>query len=142
MPGVYVRADIQGIDKLLAKLSKSAQVYAEPWRRALTTLTEETEQAERQAAPHNRGELEARMTHRLDARAVPEWGIVSNDAASKRGYRYGFALNASDRYHYRSGVRAGEPTKGWFTKAFQRMRQRVEKLLGEAAKEIESRWQT
>jgi len=139
MPGIYVRADIVGIEKLLEKLSTTKPIYAAPWRKALTMATEELEGLERRMAPHNTGRLEARMTHRLDAKAVPEWGIVSNDATSARGFRYGWALDASPM-HFRSGPRRGRPTKGWFTGTFHRFRKRVDELLGQAAKEVEAAW--
>jgi hypothetical protein len=139
MPGIYVRADIKGIDEMLGKLMRGKPIYAEPWKRALRTSVTELEQKERQMAPRNTGHLEARMTSRLDAKAVPEWGVVSNDVTSSRGTRYGFILNAKDM-HYQHGSRRGRLTRGWFTNTFHRFRKRVDELLGKAAKEIEAAW--
>jgi hypothetical protein len=141
----YVRANISGIDKTLAKLRSADPIYAQPWKRGLTALTEETEEAERQAAPKRTETLAGSVTSRMDARPVPEWGLVTATAVAenvdkKRGgkFRYGWALNAASRWG-RKG-RSITPNKGWWAKTFKRMQRRVNEVLGTIAKEIEAKW--
>jgi hypothetical protein len=144
----YVRADIAGIDELQAKLRSAEPIYAAPWRKALETATDEVFDAEKQAAGRMRltGRMEAHLLKRMDARPMPEWGYVSQDAVAdtpdrKRGglFRYPWALNASERFHFRG---TGRTTRGWWDRPLQRMTKRVQELLSEAARRIEARWRT
>jgi hypothetical protein len=148
--GIYVRADIKGIDELMAKM-RGNPIFAEPWREALKTLTDRTYEAEQRAAAkfthHGPGEgLASHIYQKMDTRPIPEWGYVSQTAVSsggpdkKRGgpFRYAWALNASDRYHYAG---TGVSTKDWFYKPLARMKRVTQDVLERAAKKIEALWQ-
>jgi hypothetical protein len=145
--GIYVRADVKGIDAIQRKLASAEPIFAEPWRKALETATDEAFESESRAISRFRTQgMQSHLDQKMDTRPIPEWGYVSLDAFSSHGpdkkrggpFRYPWALNASERYHYAGTERT---TKGWWDRPLSRMKQRVQELLEKAAREVEARWQ-
>jgi hypothetical protein len=144
--GIYVRANIEGIDKLLGKVASGPAFYADIWNSAIKQATDETFEAERKAAGKFPGtKMASSLTLKMDSRPVAQWGIVSLDAASSHGpdkkrggpFRYPWALNASDRYHYRGTQRS---TKGWWDRPLAQMRKRLQVILDTAAERLGAKW--
>lgn len=89
--------EIEGLGRLVAKLRHEDPIYAAPWREALQRATLTTEAEAKRVAPTASGRLRASIGHRLDARPVPRWGMVSTDATAADGTRYPFVLQAGRR---------------------------------------------
>lgn len=132
---------IDGMNRVLRKLgtTEGGSIIAEPWTRALRSLVDEAQSDVRATAPHASGRLDAKTTGRLQATPIPKWGVVTT-TASNRGYRYPWALEASARFHYRSGPMKGRPTKGFFKRVRDALQGKVNRVLEEAAREIERRF--
>lgn len=137
---------VDGLGPLLVKL-QGEPIYARPWRRALLEALRAGKALATQRAPRGAsGKLAARNTMRMQRIPVPLWGVVSNKA-TKKGFRYGFALDAGRATRKKSGrtytyhrLGSGSPTKGWFTGVLARIQPRVNALLTAAAKDIEAAW--
>ncbi len=89
------------------------------------------------------GRLAAAISSRLDAREVPLYAAVEipHLPLGTDGFRYGFALNASPRYHYQTGNKRvkGKPTKGWWSGVRSLMRSYLRRQLRQAMRQIEQR---
>jgi hypothetical protein len=136
VPGIYVRADIKGIDQMLAKL-RDNEAFAAAWRGELTKLADTFLGRARANAPRRTGTLNSSFTQKMDSRPLPEWAFVGNDAKGRGGFPYPWALNVSAKFHRAGGK---TPTKGWFTKPFQSMRKDVQASLESVARAWESIW--
>ena len=107
----YGHIEILGINKILRHLKQDSPVHAQPWRAAVQEATVLVEQEAMKVAPSASGHLRASITHRLDPRPVPRWGIVSTDATAADGTRYGFVLQSGKRTPKRRGVRVEKVSK-------------------------------
>jgi hypothetical protein len=140
------RAEIKGVEAVISKL-KDNPVHARPWKRGLyAALRLGKATAESRAPKGESGKLAARNRYRIAPGRVPLWGVVTN-SASRKGFKYGFALNAGRakrkngrayEFNRRSG---GGSTRSWFTGVLAVIQGRVNSILGAAAREIESEWQ-
>lgn len=90
-------------------------------------------------APNLTGQLAAGVRKELHGNATPPYALLSVPAVSHNGFRYGFALDASTRYHYRG--RPNRPTKGWFSKVPAIIRRLIRQQLKRAEKEIEAQFE-
>jgi hypothetical protein len=91
----YIQID--GLSKLQRFLREAEPFYARPWKEALERATQQTEQEAEKVAPVASGKLRASITHRMDARPIPKWGIVSTDATAADGTRSPFVLQGGHR---------------------------------------------
>lgn len=145
-----VSIKIEGLDPIIKALQSNNPIYAEPWKKALYKAVQLGAKAVKSRAPVLTGTLRSSVTTRLDSRTVPLYGLVSMGATSAGGARYGFTLDAgkgkkdksgaNSVTHYRSGVKAGRPTRRWFRGSLTVIRKEVNMLLSGAAREIEARW--
>jgi hypothetical protein len=127
--------------RIQAKLGGTT-LYGDALARALKDTVEAGEGRVRSRAPL--GETHAlwgSVSHAIDPRPVPLWAKVIADA-TRSGFRYGWALQASKKivYRHRQGARAGRPTRRWFTGAKPWMKKRLEENLVKMARRVEMRW--
>lgn len=138
---------VEGLDELLNKLDKEP-IFARPWRAAMYAAVKLGAAVGRERAPVGKsGRLRQRMRFRIQRGKVPLWGIVSN-SASRKGFRYGFALDYGYGRRKRSGLVYRfyrrdnlQPTEGWFLGILPKIQNEVNGLLVKAAREIEAAWQ-
>ena len=139
-PVFRATARIDGIRPLLRQLRTEDPVFSEPWTEGLTEATKYAHRVVNSRAPYLTGNLQARITDKIQAKPVPTWGRVTANASS-HGVRYGFVLNAGHRkqvtLHYHGTSR---PTKGWFTSVLHDLQARINQILSRAAAETEKRW--
>ncbi len=135
-----MRITAENIEQILRRL-EGKPLYAEPWQKALEKATLFVKRRAERLAPRDTGMLAASITWRLDTAPVPRYGVVSTNRTN-RGFRFPFALNASEKFHYRRGRYQGRPTRRWFTRALTGARKKVQGLLVQAVREIEGRWRT
>lgn len=107
--------------------------------RPIGTLLEEAAQlGQRQAgkrAPTLSGRLAGGIRTSVHADVAGPYATVRVQGIAHNGFRYGFALDASPRYHYR-GRKA--KTKGWFSKVPAIIRRLLRLQLRKAEQEIEA----
>lgn len=88
-------------------------------------------------APSRSGRLAAAVVTHSFARSNPPYATLSVAAVARDGFRYGFALDASQRYHYRGRKPA---TKGWFSKVPAIIRRLIRQQLRRAEQAIEAQF--
>lgn len=155
-----ITVEIERLPSVLSKLRRD-DLFAASWRRALERATVLVKERVPEVAPRDSGRLAASRAHRLDARPVPRYGVVSVQAVRGKA-RYPFVLQAGHRrpkgmtrrqarvapagslieLHYRRGRLAGQSTRGWLNRAARSVQSRVNSILANAAREIERRWQS
>lgn len=138
---VEAKLDGKTLDRLLAKLSGQA-LFAPDVRRILTETVEEGAARVQSRAPLGQTfALWGSVEHAVDPRPMPHWAKITADA-SNRGFRYGWALQASKRitYRYRHGTRIGRPTRRWFSGTRPWIKKRLRQRVAVLARRIEQRW--
>lgn len=76
-----------------------------------------------------------------DTSAPPLWLKVGTNV-NHRGFSYPFALDNSDRYHYRGthpNLR-GKPTQGWFSSSLEKSVNDIRRFLATLGREIRQNW--
>lgn len=141
MGGIRMRVVLDGYRELRAKLRSIDEITGKPWADALEDAAQIVQAEGQQRAPRRTGALYGAIKYKMQARPVPMWARVSANKLH-RGFRYGWALNFSQKrqYRYRSGGRRGQRTHGWFTDAMGAARSRVDALLERAGRAIERNW--
>ncbi len=156
------RIAIEGLNQLRKKLSTDYLLGGNTWRGAMSEATLLAKSSAAKNAPKASGQLGGTLTHRLDARPVPKYGIVMANAQN-RGFRYGFALEAGfrtpkkargiGRKRWRAAVKetggrialhfrgTGKSTRGWFRGSLLDVQRRINGILDKAARKIEQRWE-
>lgn len=110
--------------------------YAEEYRDVIDALAKKGEHIAAQSAPSGRtGQLELRIGHRVQKRALPTWFVVRSfasrrSAAYPRGFFYGRILNFAAKYGH----------LGWFTGPLKRLGAVAGPILSSAARSIEHKW--
>ncbi len=134
-----VRVKVEGLDALSKKLNDTSLIR-EPAMRMLEDAARTVESVLKLRVPTGAtGQLRASITHRLDRGRQPYAAVVTASAVARsNGFRYGYALDASARYHYR-GRR--KQTRKWFSNALASVRSRASSALKKAEQEITQRWQ-
>ncbi len=107
--------ETRGFDEQLAKLARADKILKKHFKQAMGKSIVVLTSSWRRDAPVLTGRyfksLEGRIVEGLSGGEVQ--GIIeTNVVASKTGFPYPKALEESARYHYRSGPRAGQRTKG------------------------------
>lgn len=157
-----MRVEIRGLSKLTRNLAAD-HLLADTWRKAMERVTQEAESEAKDRAPHLTGKLRASLTHRLDARPIPLYGVVTANAENK-GFRYPFALDAGHRTPgrpHRRGVTVkrwrrqsymrgtliqlhyagtGKSTAKWFSGSVDKIQGKINNILNDAARRIEQQW--
>lgn len=138
---VRVEVDKLTLRRIQAKLT-GRSLYGDELRRVLTETVELGAVRVQSRAPVGRTHaLHGSVDHTVDPQPFPLWAKITADA-SNRGFRYGWALQASKKivYRYRGGPRAGRPTRRWFTGARPWIRKRLAERVARMARRVESRW--
>lgn len=142
---------IEGLEKAMKKLGP--ELYSDAlrtfWRQAADEVMKETAQGSPSATGKLKGSLDVGGPGNVFDVAhmnPPEWARVGTNVENK-GFRYPWALEAGERYHFRSALEQqglskgggkGPQTKGWFSEAFTRalggVRQRLQPMIEAIAK--------
>ncbi len=109
----YGHIEIEGLGKLIYKLKRGGilGIAGAPWAEAVEQATVLVEREAEHVAPRRTGKLQASITHRLDPRPVPSWGIVSANATAADGTRYPFILQAGHRTPRRRGIQVARQNR-------------------------------
>lgn len=137
-----ITIEIEGIDALLKKL-KPNSLYGKALKEAMEATRVYGMKQLHSRVPKGEGRLEGALTSSLDSHEVPLWAAVGiphmplND-----GFRYGGALEAGGRYHYRMGTkrRGGKPTRGWWSGVRKSMRNYLRRKMRKVLAAIEQEW--
>lgn len=126
-----VQIEVQGLAQLQAKLEPKT-LYWQPVKEALDALGKAgAQQATRESASfRNTGALSAGMTHRLNAKPMPLWVVVTTSAVGKTGRRYPWILEFESKYGH----------KNWLRDAVKRAQANASQVLSAAVAKIESKW--
>jgi len=138
---VTVQADPGALRRLEARLD-GAYLLRDGMRRLLRQAAEEGDRAVQSRVPiGGTYQLWMSIDHAVDPRPLPLWAKVTANATN-RGFRYGWALQASKKivYRYRAGTRAGRPTRRWFSGARARVRKRLKEQVALLRRDIEAKW--
>lgn len=129
-----LRLTVDGADALVKKLAPD-HLYGRPVENLLEAAARRGEQEAKKRAPQRSGQLAGSVRSQLHAVAVDPYATVTADAVARDGFRYGYALDASPRYHY-AGKR--RQTRGWFTKVLAIVRRILGAIVKRAEKEVEA----
>lgn len=120
---------VQNYRQLVAAM-ETDKVLAGHWREGLRqAVTLVTRQAVKNA-PVKTGNLRGGMRNKLAPGTVPLYGVVTNDAVRKGGFRYPWVLEQSKKYGH----------KGWFSKALYQKRNEIVAILNDVARRISANW--
>jgi hypothetical protein len=98
-----VKIDCVGLNTIVAKLNNDEKLYGPVWRDVFTELAEWIYAKAQKRAPGKGGGLRGGLRLDIDSRPMPTWAQITVHAASKKGFRYPFVLEAGHRA--RSGKR-------------------------------------
>jgi hypothetical protein len=129
-----LRLTVDGADALARKLDPE-HLYGRPVDGLLEAAARRGEQEASKRAPRRSGQLVGSIRSQLHAVATPPYATVTANAVARDGFRYGYALDASPRYHY-AGKR--RQTRGWFTKVPAIVRRIFGAIVKKAEKEIQA----
>jgi len=95
----------------------------------------------KEASPVDKGRLRGAITHRI-GEMTAEYGVIGGLAGGGTVGVYGLALDkpVTRDPHYRGGPRSGSPTRGWFSDTRDETQEKVNELVQESIKKIESTW--
>lgn len=99
-----VKIDVVGLSTIVATLNNDQKLYGPVWRDVFTELAEWIYAKAQKRAPEKDGKLRGAIRLDIDSRPIPTWAQITVDAASKKGFRYPFVLEAGHR------ARAGKRT--------------------------------
>lgn len=120
-----VAVEVRGLKELRRALRREPLLEA-TWRDFLTDAVAVVEDEVTDAAPAaSSGRLGKSIKGKVTGKAVARQGKVTANA-TRGGFRYGYALNASDRYHHRG---SGKSTRGWFDEAGEKAQPKVDRLV-------------
>lgn len=134
--------DLQGADRLSRKLNAEA-LLRDPVKDLIDFGRKEAERHAERRAPRLTGTLAGSVTSELRSSGMLPMAIIRAGATARDGFRYGMALDASDRYHRQRGGRSGRkgaPTKKWFTGVLSLVRTAMRRLERQTTQAIERRW--
>lgn len=142
---------IEGLERLERKLGPElySDALREFWRNAADVVMSATQAA----APNDHGDLRGSLdvggpgnVFEVGRMNPPTYALVGTNV-ERKGFRYPWALEAGNRYHFRSpgadslGRATRQPTKGWFSKAFKGAMDGIRRQLRPMMNEIIKRWQ-
>lgn len=138
---VTVEVDKLTLKRIQAKLNPTTLVGADLTAALRETVADGVDRIRGRAPIGRTSVLASSVSGAIDHRSIPLWGKITADA-SRGGFRYGWALQASKRvrYHYRHGGKTGRLTRRWFTGVKPWLRKRLEARLRTATRRVESRW--
>lgn len=121
----------------MRKLDNFKPIAQDEFSRAMSAALNVSIGDVRERAPFASGTLRSSVTGDIRYASGEEVrGVISADAVAEDGFRYGYALNASKRYHY-NGRR--KQTKGWFSSVRFRKRKIIMALFQDATVRIVNR---
>lgn len=135
-----VRIQVKNYKEIMAKL-RSDVLLSEPWKQGMSEIGDLGYDKGQERAPRGTGGLAGSLAKKMSNKPVPTWVKVRTNR-SRKGFRYGYALNSSRRvaYHYRSGPYKGKRTYHWLTGIIDVIRGDVNRILAGVAREVEKRW--
>jgi hypothetical protein len=137
----WVMIEAPTLKAMIDKLDGDA-LLAKPLRQAMEKARDLVEKRARAQAPGGQGHsIDAGISSSIDAKPVPLWAKVSFVSPVRGSFPYGYALEGSKRYHYRTAGPIGKPTRGWFKSALTASRKEIDALLTTALEEIKAAWQ-
>lgn len=128
---------ILGLNKARRLLMQADEWVSEPWRVAMTDLSESGATAGQGRAPYRTGRLRGRIFARVQKGKFPRWAAVRSRAKSRgrrgrRGYDYPRLLEHSAKHGH----------KNWFTgSVYPALIGQAEDALAKAGNEIQQRWE-
>lgn len=125
---------VEGAETLARKLDPD-HLYNRPIGLLLEEAARLGQRQAQKRAPTLTGRLAAGVRTQLHGSATPPYAVLTVEGVSRNGFQYGFALDASPRFHYRGRKRA---TKGWFSKVPAIIRRLIRQQVRKAEKEIEA----
>lgn len=128
-------AYVEGLKELRRILRPPDELLAEPWKRAMTNLSEAGGQAALNAAPVKSGLLRRKIYAKVQKKPFPQWAAARARGTRKsakypKGYPYPRLLEFSQRHGH----------KGWFTTAVQQAWNQADAVLAKAGNEIQEIW--
>lgn len=132
--GSPLRLRVHGLKEIQRKLR--AETLLHPAYRAAMEEAAQAALAEvRKTAPHGAtGKLVSRLTYRVQKSDVPRYAVVKTTATRSspkyRRYSYPRRLEFDPRSKH----------KDWMLKGLQRAKGKVQSILGDMAKKLESKW--
>ncbi len=136
--GSLLSMQLEGFDEIMAKL-EGGRLYAGPWKAGMSEVGNLGLEHAQERAPYRKGGLERSLIKKMDPHPIPMYVKVTTNV-TKKGFRYGGALEGGERYHYRSGPYRGRPTKKWLSGVIDLIQREVNQILKSVAREIEQRW--
>lgn len=129
---VKVKIEIKGLNELKRKL-KADVLAAAPLTEAITQVEGMLGTSWRTAMPVASGQARAKIATKRSSKPIPTWAKVKTSAtrSSARYKRYRYA----GRQEYGPGR-----NKGRLTRAVDGVRNKLQGVLSQAARKIESRW--
>lgn len=128
-------------NRLYEKIQYGGELY-EPWRKMLRKAGELVQERAKKRAPlGKRDSIAPTIKQELIGKLVPMYARVSFPNLTNNGFRYPGALEGGKKYHHRHrpGM-VGKTTKGWFRGSLTGARRTIDKLMQNAAREIEQIW--
>lgn len=130
------RITVEGTERLAHKLDPD-HLYRPP----VETLLEEGARAAKaqgvKRAPQRSGQLVGSLRTQLHATAISPYATLTAGAKARDGFPYGYALDASPRFHF---IGKRKATRGWFTKIPAIVRRMLSQQLKKAEREIEDQF--
>jgi len=127
-----------GVPRILEKL-RAKHLYQARAKAIMEDVLETGVKRARRRAPKDSGRLAESISGKMDAAPFPGWAKIElARVTSPRGYPYGYALNASERYYYRR--RGRRPTHLWFRGVQKGIRGRLNFRLRRLGRDISKAW--
>jgi len=131
---------LAGMPEVVKRLEPGS-LYGSALKRALEDTRDYGDRLMHKRVPKLTGALEAAIVTRIDSREVPLWASIEiPNMPTRNGFRYGGALEGSDRYHYRSGPYKGRTTKAWWSGARKLVQTYLRRRVRQLAADIERAW--
>lgn len=142
----YANVRLEGYEQLQRKLNLDTMI-GRPWKSAWHKATKVLYENVRKWAPVGEtGRTKGAVGYDVDYSRVPRWARVHmRYMPTKKGFRYGGALEGSRRIPYEYNKlhwRKGRLTRRWFSGAKGRTSRAIGKIFGQAGREIQAMWES
>jgi hypothetical protein len=107
-------ATVEGAANLNRKLNNTGW-FKDPVRELIDDARKAGEKHAKRRAPNKSGRTKSGIRSQMLGGSEPSAKISVDVTNPRDGFRYGWALNASAKTHYRSSGRRGAKTQKWFT---------------------------
>ena len=135
-PPVYT-VEIKGLPEQIMKLKGLDNIASRHFRIAAESSVKLLERNWKRVAPVDTGRYRSSITGRVNtARGTVVVGICGTNVTSNKGFDYPYALEHSQRYHYRRGPRQGQFTYNRARRVLKRARKSITARFNKAVKRI------